>query len=240
MKLACLLRFFSSAALVTLGFGVGLGVGVGSIEREAQASVSIAVTLDALVKDSDAVAVVTPVEHKSVWENGRIYTYTRVKVEQAVAGELTAGGDGWVRTMGGVVDKIGQRVEGEAVLTEGTSSFVFLRKQPDNTTNWIVAARAQGQFPIVLDEVSKTRKLVRATTLGAILPPKTTGATTGPVADPSKAFVDDPSKLRLAGEVFHQRSIDDASREVTTAWKRLHPVTAKTTPANTPSNTPAK
>lgn len=232
MKLVRLSRFVSSAALVTLGIGIGGALGLGSVEREAQASVSIAVTLDALVKDSDAVAVVTPVEHKSVWENGRIYTYTRVKVDQAVAGDVSTGGEGWVRTMGGVVDKIGQRVEGEAVLTEGASSFVFLRKQPDNTTNWIVAARAQGQFPIVLDEVSKTRKLVRAATLGAILPPKVTaGATTGPVADPSKAFVDDPSKLRLAGEVFHQRSIDDASREVTTAWKRLHPATTKNAPA---------
>ncbi|AKV01616.1 hypothetical protein AKJ09_08279 [Labilithrix luteola] len=246
MKLACgLLRFFVSVG--SLGARVGVSVrvigaaigiaavaGVGSFEREAQASVSIAVTFDALVKDADAVAVVTPVEHKSVWENGRIYTYTRVKVDQAVAGDVASGGEGWVRTMGGVVGKIGQRVEGEAVLTEGSSSFVFLRKQPDNTNNWIVSARAQGQFPVVVDEALRIRKLVRANTLGAILPPKPTqggaqGATTGPVADPTKAFVADPSTLRLAGEVFHERSIDDATREVTTAWKRLHPAPAKTT-----------
>jgi hypothetical protein len=72
------------------------------VPSDAQASVSIAIPFDALVKDADSVGIATPVESKSVWEDGRIYTYTRLKVEQGVAGELGTGAEGWVRTMGGV------------------------------------------------------------------------------------------------------------------------------------------
>src|SRR3954462_8844402 len=78
------------------------------VPTDAQASVSIAVGYDALVKDADAVGIATPIESKSVWEDGRIYTYTRLRIEQGVAGELGTGSEGWVRTMGGVVEKIGQ------------------------------------------------------------------------------------------------------------------------------------
>ena len=57
------------AALVAAGpFG---GAAVGAI-GDAQASVSVAVTLDGLVQSSTAVCVVTPVEQRAVWENGRI------------------------------------------------------------------------------------------------------------------------------------------------------------------------
>ena len=64
----------------------------------AQASISVAVAFDALVKDSTAVALVTPVEQKSVWENGRIYTYTRVHADNGVAGDLATDDEAWIRT----------------------------------------------------------------------------------------------------------------------------------------------
>src|SRR5579872_6119804 len=92
---------------------------------DARASVSIQVTWDSLLRESTAAAVVTPTDAQSVWENGRIYTYTHVHVDRAVAGELATGSDAWVRTMGGIVGKIGQRVEGEAVLAPGHASLLF-------------------------------------------------------------------------------------------------------------------
>src|SRR5512135_3022274 len=79
----------------------------------ARASVSFTVVLDALVEESSAACVVTPVEAKSVWENGRIYTYTRVRVERTLAG-AASGAEVWVQTMGGSVGDIGQLVDGEA------------------------------------------------------------------------------------------------------------------------------
>ena len=72
--------------------------------------------------------MVTPLEQRSYWANGRIYTFTRVRVDRNVAGSVDADG-GWirVRTMGGVVDHVGQQVEGEAVLTVGAPALLFVQ-----------------------------------------------------------------------------------------------------------------
>ena len=188
------------------------------VPTDAQASVSIAVAFDALVKDADSVGVVTPVESKSVWEEGRIYTYTRVKVEQGVAGELGSGSEGWVRTMGGVVGKIGQLVDGEPVFTANKSSLVFMRKFK-LTGQWEVSARAQGQYPVIVsDAVTDTargRRVMRSSAIGVLLPPKT--------PSPTETVTTAP---RLAGEVIHDRPLEEVTREIATAWKKAHPVAA--------------
>lgn len=207
---------------------VGFSAAVGStfVPREANASVSIAVGFDDLVKDADAVAIVTPLEHTSVWEDGRIYTYTHVKAEQGIAGELGAGAEGWIRTRGGVVGKIGQLVDGEPVFTAGKSSLLFLHKFKAGGT-WEVSARAQGQYPVILDESlpkdAATRRTLRTSAnVGMILPPRATTAT-----DPSKANATPQATpatvtVRLAREVLHERPLDAAAREIADAWKRLH------------------
>jgi hypothetical protein len=200
------------------------------VRSDAAASVSIAVGFDALVKDSDSVAVITPTEAQSLWEDGRIYTYTKVHVEQGVAGDLGAGADGWVRTMGGVVGKIGQMVDGEPVLVTGRPSLLFLRKLKSESI-FEVSARAQGQYPVTVDPTTKVKKLVRSSNAGIILPPKNKdGAvvaiesqlepqTSGP-ANASKAATAAP--IRLASDVIHDRALEDASREIAGAWRRLH------------------
>jgi hypothetical protein len=143
-----------------------------TVSSDANASVMIAVPFDSLVKDADAVAIIAPQESKSVWEDGRIYTYTRVKVEQGVAGDTSsAGGDVWIRTMGGVVGKIGQLVDGEPVFTVNKPNLLFLRKFKAGGT-WEVSARAQGQYPVVVDELSKKRRIIRSANVGMLLPPK--------------------------------------------------------------------
>jgi hypothetical protein len=204
------------------------------VPSDAQASVSIAVAFDALVKDADSVGVVTPVEAKSVWEEGRIYTYTRVKVDQSVAGELGTGAEGWVRTMGGVVGKIGQLVDGEPVFTTGKPSLLFLRKFKLGGT-WEVSARAQGQYPVIADETTKARKVIRAASVGVLFPPKPAvaateqpGAVRAQSIDPSVP-VAEVAKVRLANEALHDRALDDVTREVAASWKRLHPAPAPAT-----------
>jgi len=79
-------------------------------------------------------------------EDGRIYTYTHVKIEQGVAGELGTGAESWVRTMGGVVGKIGQMVDGEPIFTSGKSSLLFMRKFKASGT-WEISARARASTP---------------------------------------------------------------------------------------------
>ena len=194
------------------------------VPHEADASVSIAVGFDALVKDADAVAVITPTESKSVWEEGRIYTYTKVKIEKTVAGDAGTG-ETWIRTMGGVVEHIGQLVDGEAVLTAGKQNLLFIHKWKTSST-WEVSARGQGQFPVVADDTNpKMMKLIRAHA-GTILPPKVAEQTASTTVT-TVATGQEIAKVRLAGDVLHDRPLDDAVKEISLSWKTLHPVATK-------------
>ncbi|MGH7295201.1 MAG: hypothetical protein ACRELB_09720, partial [Polyangiaceae bacterium] len=161
---------------------------------DARASVSIAVTWDGLLRESTAAVVATPVEAKPVWENGRIYTYTRLRITRAVAGELAPGDDAWVRTMGGVVGKIGQLVDGEAVLAPGQSSLLFLHPGPVGAFE--VTARGQGQFPVVAGDGKAPTHLVRSTAAGALVAPRLLHSQAPP---------------RLAADVVHGRGVDDVA-----------------------------
>lgn len=194
------------------------------VPTDAQASVMIAVPFDALVQDADAVAVVMPDVAKSVWEDGRIYTYTRVRIDRGIAGE-TGGTEVWIRTMGGVVGKIGQLVDGEPVFAPNKPALLFLRRFKSGGT-WEVSARAQGQYPVVLDDAKKEKRVIRSANVGVLLPPKAAPThVEGPVA-PQAAAVTDASKMRLAGDVLHDRPLDEVARDIAAAWKRLHPASS--------------
>jgi hypothetical protein len=171
----------------------------------AQASVSIAVTWDGLLRDSSLAAVATPLEARSAWENGRIYTYTRVRVDRAVAGDAAQGSSLWVRTMGGVVDKIGQIVEGEAVFVPGEPSLLFLRPGPPGALH--VTERGQGQFPILAGDALKPPRVMRSNAVGAIVPPQ--GLSSSPAT-------------RLAADLMHGRAVDDVVHDVAADWGRTH------------------
>jgi len=177
------------------------------VAADARASVSIAVTWDGLLRESTAAALVTALEGRSVWEGNRIYTYTRVHVDRGVAGELTTGDEAWVRTMGGVVGKVGQIVDGEPVLARGQTSLLFLHPIAARPAGaFDVTARGQGQFALVVDEKTPPH-LVRSTSAGGLVAPRTAG----PLAAP-----------RLAADVVQGRAIEDVARDVAAAWSRAH------------------
>jgi hypothetical protein len=171
---------------------------------DAQASVSIAVGWTELLSGSTAAAVVTPEDARAVWENGRIYTYTQVHVDRAIAGDVAAGGVVWIRTRGGVVDHVGQLVEGEAVFVR-RPSLVFLHSTTPGTYG--VTARAQGQFPIVASGPAVPAHLATSRAVGAIVP----RALPTPALPPS-----------LATEVLDGQTVDDAARAIAAAWSTAH------------------
>jgi len=211
-----MLRRFLTRALI-----LGLGALAFPLvaPTDAAASVSIAVGFENLVKDADAVAVITPGEHQCVWEDGKIITYTKVHVDQGVAGDV-GGADTWVRTRGGVVGQIGQLVDGEPVLTEDKPSLLFLRKFKTGGI-YEVSARAQGQYPLKIDEATKAKRIVRAGSVGMILPPKNeVTKPIGPIQPQSTTT--QAVAVRLALEVLHDKPLDDMAREIATTWKRLH------------------
>jgi MYXO-CTERM domain-containing protein len=171
---------------------------IGLVSREASASVSVAAVFEDMLRQSTAVAAVTPVERQVVWEDGRIVTYTRVRVDSSIAGELPQ--DVWVRTLGGAIGKIGQIVEGEPSFVVGQPSLVFLRARSSGR-GFEVTARAQGQFAIVTG-ADKVTRLMSARDVGAILP-AAAGAS------------------RVARQVLEGRELQDASREIAATWARV-------------------
>jgi hypothetical protein len=200
-------RLVSRAAALSVAFAaICLPIAASLIpifETPASASVSIAVTWDGLLHESTAAALVTSAESRPVWENGRIYTYTRLHVDRPVAGALATGSDAWVRTMGGVVGKVGQVVEGEASFAPGESSLLFLRPGPVGA--YIVTARGQGQFPLVASAAAAPH-LVKSNLVGMLLaPPRAAAAST-----------------LLAADVVHGRVVDDVARDIAAAWDAAH------------------
>jgi hypothetical protein len=175
-----------------------------TLTGDVHASVSIAVTWDGLLRESTASVVVTPIESRCAWESGRIYTYTRVSVDRVLAGEIAAGSEAWVRTMGGIVGKIGQIVEGEAVLAPG-QSLLFVHAGPAGTLE--VTARGQGQFPIVTGDAKTPARVVRSRATGGLVAPQ---------------IVVSSAATRLAADVLHGRFVDDVAGEVAAGWSRLH------------------
>src|SRR5580692_4099391 len=133
-----------------------------------KASVSIVVGWDDLLHASTEAAIVTPTDAHSAWEAGRIYTYSHVRVDRAIAGTLASSGEALVRTMGGIVGDTGQRVEGEPLLSLGQASLLFLQPGPNGSFH--VTARAQGQFPVVAASGSRPSYVVRSEAIGALVP----------------------------------------------------------------------
>ncbi len=176
------------------------------VSTNAQASVSIAVTWDGLLHESTAAVMVTSVDSRPVWENGRIYTYTRVHIDRSLAGGLASGGEAWIRTMGGVVGKVGQLVEGEATFAPGESSLLFIHPGPLGA--FVVTARGQGQFPVVATDPTRPPRIVKSYAVGMLLAPR--GVHSSGAAPP------------LAAEILHDRPVEDVAQDVASAWGAAH------------------
>jgi hypothetical protein len=134
---------------------------------EAQASVAVLMSLEELVDHSRFVVVAEPMERYARWEelagSRRIVTYTRLAVHESVIGE--ADQEVWVRTLGGVVDKIGQSVSGEARFTLGERALVFLG---DMDGTLVVTGLAQGHYPVV-EESGKPPRLKASPDTGKLV-----------------------------------------------------------------------
>lgn len=134
---------------------------------EAHAGLAFAVSLKQLVKVADLVVEGTAEESTSVWEEipgagRRIVTYTRIAIDDTAYGKQQK--EVWVRTLGGIVDKVGQRVEGEAMLSSGSRALLFLKVREDGTHS--VAEMAQGHFHVTPDTARKLVPSVAAVLRG--------------------------------------------------------------------------
>lgn len=192
-----------AATLAFAAASLSLGAAL-LIPQSAHASTAIALSLPELVEKSDAVVVGIPKSKVSRWESGRIVTYTTVAVDTAVAGKAKAGDTVTVRTLGGVVDEIGQITHGEAVLNVGKPMMLFLRPMPAGgkalAGSLVVTGMSQGAMAIEIGADKIARVVAQPTDLVLVPNAKT------PVAPK-------PASLVLGGQ-----ALTSAVTEVRTAW----------------------
>jgi hypothetical protein len=179
--------------------------------RSASASTFVELSVAELVSKSTLVVAGTPLDSRSLWEDSeggrgrRIVTYTRVRIDRLIDGKTS--GEVWVRTLGGTVDDIGQRVEGEAVLPAETPSLLFLRVLPDGAH--AVVGMAQGNYPLETPADGAPPRLMAPRGMGRLVGK---AQPLSQLQSPSNL----PARLVLAGQTL------DVAERLVLAERRLH------------------
>jgi hypothetical protein len=115
-----------------------------AVASPALAAQAVAASVEELARSSDLVVRGRVVSTTARWSEGRIYTYAEIQVASTLRGKaqerLTA------VTPGGVVDDLGQRVDGAATFTTGEEVVLFLGR-PDGG-RYRVNGLGQGKFVV--------------------------------------------------------------------------------------------
>ena len=134
----------------SLTFARMLSLAVVLFWQPAEASTFRPIPLSTMVERSSLVVVATPISRETHWalfgSKQRVVTDSTIEIAWTLHGDDCAGKDIVVRTLGGTVEGIGQIVYGEARLTLGQSSLLFLIPGRDGT--YQVLGMAQGQYPL--------------------------------------------------------------------------------------------
>lgn len=114
----------------------------------AQASVTAALSLEELVHRADDVfvaeAIATNVHRDAL---GRIATDVTLRIAEPMRSERVQGEEVVLRTLGGSIDGVGMRVEGETTLAVGERALVFARRADGG---WLrTVGMSQGLMPVV-------------------------------------------------------------------------------------------
>jgi len=135
---------------------------------KASATVARSLTLEALVRSSSRISVVTALASESHFEElgrrRRVVTDTRVRVEEAIAKGESVESELMVRTLGGSVGRLGELVHGQAHLALGEPCVAFLLRGPDGLH--YVNGMAQGHYPLTQGNV---KRLLQSRDLGEVL-----------------------------------------------------------------------
>jgi hypothetical protein len=181
--------------------------------RDAAASTGVERTLTDLAREAAFVAAVSPLEATAAWEDGRIVTRTRARVDAVLAGSTPLVGARaesvvTIESRGGVVGTTGQLVEGEALLTPGSHVVVFLALGKD-AGGLRVVGRAQGTFTL-------TEPAASADPARVVVHPAPAHLLTRQVKIPLMLPVG-PTPRELDG-----RSLADLTRVVAASWEVSH------------------
>jgi hypothetical protein len=130
--------------------GLASGTVASAFSGTAAATIVRALSLASLVQGSRRILVVTALDAESHFEDlgrrRRIVTDTRVRMDEGLAKGQGADSELLVRTLGGVVGTLGERVHGQAQLIVGEPCVAFLLQAPDGLH--YVNGMAQGHYPL--------------------------------------------------------------------------------------------
>jgi hypothetical protein len=130
--------------------GLASGAAAGAFSGTASATVVRSLSLQALVQSSRRVVVVTALAAESHFEElgrrRRVVTDTRVRVEEVLAKGAPPESELMLRTLGGAIGRLGERVHGQAQLVLGEACVAFLLEGPDGLH--YVNGMAQGHYPL--------------------------------------------------------------------------------------------
>jgi hypothetical protein len=115
----------------------------------AGATVVKALDVETLARNAELIVRGKALDSTAAWGGGRklIHTVTRVKVDGLLKGTVP-GGVVEVRTPGGTVGEISQRVSGAAQLAAGEEVVLFLKKIPGPRARFAVEGFSQGKFTL--------------------------------------------------------------------------------------------
>jgi hypothetical protein len=179
-----------------------------ALATPAEASSAWAASLEDVARAAAYVARITPVAATSAWEDGRIVTTTDARIDTLVAGKDEARSFRTIRirTLGGIVDGIGQRVEGEASFTLGAPSIVFVAPSLAGDDRVAIVAAAQGQLMIDRDRTTG-RELTHLRGTGALF--------SRPLRIPNAA----PTRLMTT---LDGASVSEVTELAAQAWRKTH------------------
>jgi len=153
--------------------GLGAYVGCALSENVAFASLAREIALSELLAQSDHAVVATPLDAAPTWAvlggKRRIVTDVRARVEEVLALRAPPQNEIVVRVLGGVLDGVGQLVEGEVRMAFGEPCALFVKS--GSAALSYVTGRTQGHYPLRPD-AQKVLRLAPSPTLPELQHPE--------------------------------------------------------------------
>jgi hypothetical protein len=129
----------------------------------AAATVVIAQSYEEMARTSPVIVRAWVGQVQSAWNEGHttIETYAEIRVTEVLKGKLKPGTILMIRNPGGVVGKVGARVEGTPAFQPGEEALLFLEPATDVANIWLVSGLAAGKITFAKSPLGGDLRAVR-------------------------------------------------------------------------------
>jgi hypothetical protein len=132
-------------------------VAVGLLCSPASAATVLRLDMQSLVANSDDIVYGTVENVESRLEKGRVYTYTRIEIDESLKGD--AGDTITIRQLGGETEELATWVAGMPRFVEGEQVITFAEQTGDQRYH-VVTGMMQGKFKVVVGPDGASRHVV--------------------------------------------------------------------------------